>query len=120
MNLRIGFLITTLTISAFGLIAAGSGWFSERAPVPIGQWSDVKEQTYVGRTEDEIVAEWGKPDNRWEGHYGLPPVDYVNRYPHAWTLVFDRPKGSLYVSIHKVDDRWVCFRAAWLPKGMVW
>jgi hypothetical protein len=120
MNLRIGFLITTLAISAFGLIAAGSGWFSERAPEPIELWPDDKEQIYLGRTEEDIVAEWGQPNNRWEGHYGNPPLDYVNQYPGAWTLVFKRPKGTFYISVHKVDDRWICFSASWLPKGMAW
>ena len=107
--LRIGIPVLMLTLFLLALIGA----LSERAPEPTHIWRDEIGQKYLGRTEDEIVAELGQPNLRREGSYGLQPV----RYPGAWSLTFIQPKGTLYISIHKVDDQWICYSASWLPEG---
>jgi hypothetical protein len=111
--LHIGIPVLLLALFLLALIGAFSGRLSERAPEPTHIWRDEIGQKYLGRTEDEIVAELGKPNYRWEGSYGLQPV----RYPGAWSMEFTQPKGSLYISVHKVDDRWICYSASWLPEG---
>jgi hypothetical protein len=111
--LRIGIPVLLLALYLLVVIAAFSSRLSERAAEQTHIWRDDKAQKYLGRTEDEIVAELGRPNYRWEGSYGLQPV----RYPGAWSLTFIQPKGTLYISVHKEDDRWVCFSASWLPEG---
>ncbi len=111
--LHIAIPVVMLALYLLALVGALSGRLSERAPEPTHVRRDDKAQKYLGRTEDEIVAELGQPNLRREGSYGLQPV----RYPGAWSLTFIQPKGTLYISIHKVDDQWICYSASWLPEG---
>jgi hypothetical protein len=77
------------------------------------------EGKYIGCSEEQIVAELGRPNQRWNGHYGLPSLGYANQHPNAWTLVFHQKTGTQYVSVEEVNGKWICFSSNWLPKGAV-
>jgi hypothetical protein len=114
MLLRKLFLGAMLAMSIFGLAYAALYHQPnpEETPRPI-------EGRFIGKTEEQIIAELGRPNRRWEGHYGLPPMEYVNQHPKAWTLVFFQRTGTQYVSVEEVNGKWICFSSDWLPKGAV-
>ena len=74
---------------------------------------------YASKTKADIIKEWGPLAHEWDGHYGGPPLHFVEQFGPAKTLVFKRWSGSLYVSLHEVDGEWVCFCSSWLPRGGV-
>jgi hypothetical protein len=79
----------------------------------------VIENTYVGKTRAQIVQALGQPTREWEGIYGLPPQDYVDRHPGARTLYYEWPSGRFYAAVERVRGHWVCFESHWVPKGTV-
>lgn len=74
---------------------------------------------YVGQTWEAILGKVGKPSSEREGHYGNPPVDYIQEHSLALTLIYARPYGVLYLCFEKVDGLWVCFSSDWVPWGWV-
>jgi hypothetical protein len=80
-----------------------------------------KNDAYVGQTPEQIIQQWGQPDDEWEGSYGHPDTRaYIKgQYGESRTLRFDRPRGSLYVELHEKHGECVCFASQWCPKGMI-
>jgi hypothetical protein len=102
---------------ALWLLVPNSWWesrtrFAQDESRPIGD-------THVGKTRDEIVAEFGEPKSEWKGLYGLPPATYAAQHAGGKTLYFEWPSGRFYASIEEVEGRWVCFDSHWVPKGWV-
>jgi hypothetical protein len=75
------------------------------------------EELFVGHLESRIVQQFGLPTQRWEGHYGNPPVRYCRTYPDAITFTYERPTGTLFLSFCREGPKLVCFSSDWLPSG---
>ena len=75
------------------------------------------ELRFVGHAEESIIDRFGPPAQRWKGHYGAPPVNYQRSYPGAFSMTYERPSGTLYLSFCVENGQVVCFGATWLPKG---
>jgi hypothetical protein len=76
-----------------------------------------RETRFIGHSEESIVERFGAPTNRWNGHYGLPPLNSRRAYPDAVTFVYERPTGRWYLSFCQQRGKRVCFSATWLPEG---
>lgn len=75
------------------------------------------ESRFIGHEDVDIVAQFGTPTARINGHYGNPPLTEKRTYPEAFTFVYAGSTGSLYLSFCNQRGRWVCFSASWLPEG---
>lgn len=75
---------------------------------------------YLGQTEAQIRAKLGMPTRSWDGHYGLPPVDFTRRFTASVkSLAYDKPAGTQYLTFEERDGEWVCVASDWLPEGWV-
>ena len=73
--------------------------------------------SYVGQPEDEVLRRLGPPSGTFDGHYGLVSMEHAKRYDPARTHTYVYPLGTLYVSVYRTDNAWVCFSSDWLPVG---
>jgi hypothetical protein len=75
------------------------------------------EEQFIGHEEKDVLARFGAPAERFNGHYGAAPVAERRKYPEAHTAVLAGHGGRLYLSFCQQRGRWVCFAASWLPEG---
>lgn len=75
------------------------------------------EERFLGYSDSEIIDRYGQPTERWYGHYACPPIEYVEQYPGAETLMYARRDETLYLSFVERDGKSVCFTSSWLSKG---
>jgi hypothetical protein len=124
------FILLGIGLLVSALLAVGmrflSRWLTERVGSPNGELPAAIEAgrkpvfgDFYGHTQASIIERFGLPSLRWEGHYGMPPLSYSERYPDAVTMTYRRPTGTLYLSFCLEKGEWVCFSSAWMPTGCV-
>ena len=65
-------------------------------------------QSLVGMTEPAVRSQLGPPRSEFAGHYGLPPLEFVNSFHGpVKTSVFAVAGGDLYVSFERRPQGWV-------------
>jgi hypothetical protein len=74
-------------------------------------------EEYHGQTRAAILTRLGPPTHEWNGHYGNPPLGYVDAHSPAISMIYERPFGRLYLSFEQVDGEWICFSSSWLEPG---
>jgi hypothetical protein len=102
-------MLVVAVVGALAVAAWQHGW----SPAVIPPATDA----YVGQTREQIVNRLGNPDDRWPGHYGLPPLIWAKQYEPCETFTYTKWNGTLYLSIYQKNGQWVCFSSQWLPKG---
>ncbi|HSZ58123.1 MAG TPA: hypothetical protein VK797_20840 [Tepidisphaeraceae bacterium] len=75
------------------------------------------DNAFVGSTKEQIIAKLGNPTTQFNGHYGLPGLGWANQHPNCVTLLFEKPGGTLYVTIEPKNGEWIGLRSQWLPEG---
>jgi hypothetical protein len=74
----------------------------------------VFEGRFIGHSETEIVARFGRPSERLRGE-DAGPFEFDRReYPEAHTVRYAAVGGQLYLAYCRQRGKWVCFRALWL------
>ena len=134
-SLRLTFLLMT----GVCVVASRRGWVNyqarieeqskalERRPAetPTAPWpprtnNAVIENALTGKTESEILAIYGKPDDDRAGYsrLGLEPPQSLPREPIR-TLIFNRMDGgTLRVWVRNLGAKWVCFESCWYEDGV--
>jgi hypothetical protein len=87
-----------------------------------GFWDPERSRTqgeFVGHRKSNITERFGPPTHQCSGHYGAPPLAFQWKYVEAFTLVYERPTGTLYLSFCWERGDWVCFSSSWVPPGWV-
>lgn len=76
-----------------------------------------RDNAFVGSTKQQIVQKLGNPTTQFAGHYGNPPSAWADQHPNCVTLVYQKPDGTLYVTIESKNGDWIGLCSQWLPKG---
>ena len=92
----------------YAAFAASHGWTPAVVPPTTN--------AYVGQTREQLISRLGEPDHRWAGGYGGRPPQFTP----CETFAYGRWHGTIYISVHQRNGRWVCFESSWLPKGAVY
>jgi hypothetical protein len=93
------------------------------AVIVIGLWlpgcaARPRENSLVGKSEAAILMEFGQSHSEFAGHYGSPPVSFVEKFRgEVKTMIFDRRGGDLYVSFEKRNGVWTAICNSFLAKG---
>jgi hypothetical protein len=84
---------------------------------PLDRGKEVVAGEYLGKTKASIIQRYGPPSKEWAGHYGSPPTDYMEQHSPSVSLLYQRLTGTLYISLEKKDDDWICYSSHWMPNG---
>lgn len=109
-NTRRFYLPAILALLCTSAFFVWKGWTERSHPVS---------GAYVGWTSQQIIDKLGEPQGRWPGHYGLPPINWAQRFEPCETFTYEISGGTLYISINQPDGRSVCFRSDWVPSGTI-
>ena len=85
----------------------------------------VQDNTLVGRTEPQLLASYGRPDDDRQGYHSLalyvppalPPgsIRTLIFYPRG---LLHPEGGTLWVWLVERDGVWVCFESCWFADGV--
>ena len=78
-----------------------------------------KNDAFVGLTVEQVIERLGRPDDRFDGNFGLPDADWAREFEPCETFTYQNWNGTLYLSVHVRHGTKVCFSSAWLPRGGV-
>jgi hypothetical protein len=67
--------------------------------------------------ERQIIEKLGRPTSRFNGHYGLAPKSWADAHPNCETLTYQKPNGTLYVTVEPKGGERVGLCSQWLPAG---
>jgi hypothetical protein len=75
--------------------------------------------SHVGKTREELIAEFGEPALEGPWQIGSPRQEVFEKYKGLRTLEWRWPSGKFLASVYPVDGQWMCFNSCWVPYGWV-
>jgi hypothetical protein len=78
----------------------------------------LRDDEFVGMTEQAVRVKLGGPDQELPRFYGNPPRSFTDHYQgEVKTLVFKKVGGEYYVAFENLGAGWTCICSSWLPDG---
>jgi hypothetical protein len=72
---------------------------------------------YMGDTLQAVTQQEGQPAHLVDGHYGNPPVSFVQQFGVCKTGIWYRGGCTIYCTFEKQGQQWIMIDTSSVPDG---